>query len=152
MLLMVEKGIRRGICHAIQRYAKANIKYMKNYDKNIISSYLVYLDLNNLHGWAMSLKLPVNGFEWVEELSQFNEDFIKNYYENSNKGYFLEVDVEYPKIFLNLHGDLPFLPERKKIKKCDKLVCSKHDKNKYVVHIRALKQALNHRINTIKST
>ena len=128
MLLMVEKGIRGGICHAIHRYDKANIKYMKNYDKNIISSYLVYLDVNNLYGRAMSLKLPVNGFEYVKELSQFNEDFIKNYDENSNKGYFLEVDVEYPKNFLNLHGDLPFLPERKKIKKCDKLVCSKHDK------------------------
>ena len=63
MLLMVEKGIRGGICHAIQRYAKANIKYMKNYDKNIISSYLVYLDVNNLYGWVMSQKLPVNGFE-----------------------------------------------------------------------------------------
>ena len=144
MLLMVEKGIRGGICHAIQRYAKANIKYMKNYDKNIISSYLVYLDLNNLHGWAMSLKLPVNGFEWVEELSQFNEDFIKNYYENSNKGYFLEVDVEYPKNSLNLHMDLPFLPEKNKIKKCDKLVCNIYDKENYVADIRALKQALNH--------
>ena len=77
MLLMVEKGIRGGICHAIHRYDKANIKYMKNYDKNIVSSYLVYLDVNNLYGRAMSLKLPVNGFEYVKELSQFNEDFIK---------------------------------------------------------------------------
>ena len=92
----------------------------------------------------MSQKFPVNGFEWVEELSQFNEDFIKNYDEDSNKEYFLEVDVEYPKKMFNLHSDLPFIPERKKIKKCNKLVCNIHDKENYVVHIRALKQTLNH--------
>ena len=72
MLLMVEKGTRGGICQAIHRYAKANNKYMKNYNKDIISSYLMYLDANNLYGWAMSQKLPVNGFKWVEDLSQFN--------------------------------------------------------------------------------
>ena len=104
----------------------------------------MYLDANNLYGWAMSQKLPVNGFEWVEDLSQFKEDFIKNYDENSDKGYFLEVDVEYPKNLFSLHSDLPFLPERKKIGKCNKLVCDFHDKKNYVVHIKALKQALNH--------
>ena len=144
MLLMVEKGIRGGICHSIHRYAKANNKYMKNYDKDMESSYLEYLDANNLYGWLMSQKLPVNVFEWVEELSQFNEDFIKNYDEDSNKEYFLEVDVEYPKKMFNLHSDLPFIPERKKIEKCNKLVCNIHDKENYVVHIRALKQTLNH--------
>ena len=117
MLLMVEKGTRGRICHAIHRYAKANNKYMKNYDKDIELSYLEYLDANNLCGWAMFQKLSVNGFEWVEELSKFKEDFIKNYDEDSNKGYFLEVDVEYPKKLFNLHMDLPFLPERNKIKK-----------------------------------
>ena len=78
MLLMVEKGTRGGICQAIHRYAKANNKYMKNYDKNNESSYIEYLDANNLYGWAMSQKLPVNGFKWVKNLSKFNEDFIKN--------------------------------------------------------------------------
>ena len=78
MLLIVEKGTRGGICQAIHRYSKANNKYMKNYDKNITSSYLAYLDAKNLYGWAMSQKLPVNGFEWVEDLSEFKEDFIKN--------------------------------------------------------------------------
>ena len=101
MLLIVEKGIRGGICHAIRRYANANNKYMKNYDKNI--SYLIYLDANNLYGWGMSQKLSVNGFKWVEKLSKFNENFIKNYDENSNKGYIFEVDVEYPKNVFNLH-------------------------------------------------
>ena len=117
---------------------------MKNYNKNIISSYLMYLDANNLYGWAMSQKLPVNGFTWVEKLSRFNERFIKNYNENSDIGYFLEVDVEYPKKLFGSHKDLPFLPERKKLEKVEKLVCSIEDKEKYVIHIRALKQALNH--------
>ena len=68
MLLMVEKGIRSGICQATHRYPKANNKYMNNYDKKIDSSYIEYLDVNNLHGWAMSQKLPVNGFEWANKL------------------------------------------------------------------------------------
>ena len=117
---------------------------MKNYDKNTISLYLKHLDANNLNGWAMSQELPVDGFEWVEDLSQFKEDFIKNYDEDSNKGYFSEVDVEYLKNLFNLHRNLPFLSERNNIKKCNKLVCDIHNKEDYVVHIRALKQGLNH--------
>ena len=72
MLLMAEEGIRGGICHAIHRYAKANNKYMKNYDKNEESSYIQYLDANNLYGWAMSQKLPLNGFKWLESTSGIN--------------------------------------------------------------------------------
>ena len=116
MLLMI--GIRSGRCQAMHRYAKANKKYMKNYDKSI-ESYLIYLDANNWYGWAMSQKLPVNGFKWVRNLSKFNERFIKNCDENSNRGYFIEVDVEYPKNLFSLHSDFPFLPGRKKIKECD---------------------------------
>ena len=73
----------------------------------------------------MSQKLPVNDFKWVkqEDLSQFNEDFIKNYDENSNTGYFLEVDIDYPKELFNLHKDLPFLPESKKVSNVEKLIC-----------------------------
>ena len=144
MLLIIEKGIRGGICQTTHRYAKANNKYMKNYDKNNESSYIEYLDANNLYGWAMSQKLPVNGFKWENDLSRFNERFIKNYNENSDIGYFLEVDIDYPKELFNLHKDLPFLPERKKVEKVEKLICSIEDKKKYVIHIRALKQALNH--------
>ena len=107
MLLMVEKGIRGGICHAILRYAKANNKYMKNYDKNEDSSFLEYLDANSLYGCAMSQPLPVDGFDWVENLSTTDEDFIKNYDEDSDKGYIREVDVEYPKNLHDLHSDLP---------------------------------------------
>ena len=148
---MTEKGIRGGICQSTYRYAKANNKYMKNYNKNIESSYIEYLDANNLCGWAMSQKLPVNDFKWVkqEELSNLKEDFIKNYDENGNIGYFFEVDIDYLKELLNLHKDLPFLPESKKVNKVEKLICSIEDKNKYVIYIRVLKQAL---INRLKRT
>ena len=90
MLLMVEVGIRGGICHPIHRYAKENNKYMENYDKNKESSYIQYLYTNNLCGWAMSQKLPVNGFKWVKNTSKIYEKFIKNYDEDSGKGYIFE--------------------------------------------------------------
>ena len=90
MLLMLEKG---GICHSIYRYAKANNKYMKDYDKNKESSYLQYWDVNNLYGWAMPQKLPENDFKWVEDIHEFNEYFIKSYNGESDGGYFLKVDV-----------------------------------------------------------
>ena len=92
----------------------------------------------------MSQKLHVDGFKKKKNMLKFNEDFIKNYDEDSDKGYILEVDVEYPKNLHDLHSDLPFLPERMKINKCSKLACNLYDKNNYVVHISFLKQALNH--------
>ena len=85
MLLMVEEGIRGGMCHSIHRHAKANNKCMEHYDKNEESSYIQYLDANNLYGSAMSQKLPVNNFKWVEDTSKINEEFIKNYNENNKK-------------------------------------------------------------------
>ena len=146
MLLMVEKGIRGRICQEIHRHANANNKYMKNYNKDIISSYLRYLDVNSLYGWAMSQTLTINDFKWVEKskLSRFNEKFITNYNESSDIGYFLKVDADYPKELFNLHNALPFLPKWKKANKCERLICSIEDKEKHVVHIRALKQVLNH--------
>ena len=147
---MVEEGIRGGICYSIHRHAKANNKYMKNYDKNKESSYIQYLDANNLYGWAISQKLPKDNFKWVEGTSKINEEFIKNYNENSYKGYILEVDVKYTKKLHDLHSDLPFLPRRMKIDKCKKLVCNLQNKKKYVVHIKSLKQALNHELKLRK--
>ena len=93
----------------------------------------------------MPQKLPVGGFKWIKEdnLSKFNERFIKNCNENSDKGYILEVDVEYPKNLHMLHSDLPFLPEQMEINKCNKLTCTMQNNENYVIHIRALKQALN---------
>ena len=113
VLLTDIEGIRGGMCQAIHRYAKAKNKYMKNYYKNIISSYLMCLDASNLYGWLMSQKLPVNGFKWVKKVSKFNDTFTKKNNEKSNKGYFLEGDAEYPKNLFNLHNDFTFLPEKK---------------------------------------
>ena len=90
MSLMVQKGIRGGIRHAIHRYVKANNNGMKDYDKNKESSYLKYWDVNNLYGSAVSKKLPVNGFKWVENTSQFSQDFIENYHKTVRKDILLK--------------------------------------------------------------
>ena len=97
MLLMLAKGIRGGMCHAVHRYAKANIKYMKDYDPSKESSSIIYLDVNKLYGWTMSQKLPVDGFKWENNKFDFYEDFIQNNDGNRNKGYTLEANVDYPK-------------------------------------------------------
>ena len=128
VLLMVEKDIRVGICHSIYRYSQPNNKYMNDYDKNKESSYLQYWDVNNICGVVMLQKLPVNNFDWIKDTSQFNKDFIKNYNEERDEGYFLEVVVQYLEILHELHNDLPFLPERMKIEKVEKLVVNLHDK------------------------
>ena len=137
MLLMFEERIRGGMCQATHRYANANSKYMNNHDKNKESSYLEYLDANNLYGWAMSQKLPVRNFKWIEkgDISKFNEAFIKNCDENSDKGYIFEVDLKYPEKIRMLHSDLAFLPERMKINKCTKLTCTMQNKENYIIHI-----------------
>ena len=92
----------------------------------------------------MKEKLPVNNFEWIKDTSQFSEYFMKNYYEESDEGYLLEVDVQYLKKLHELHNDLPFLPERMNIEKVEKLVANLHDKIEYVIHVKNLKQTLNY--------
>ena len=149
-VIMFEEGTQEGMCQASYIYAKANNKYMKNYDKNKESSFMVYLDANNVYGYPMCKKLPVGDFTWVDDLSIFTEDFIKNYDENSDKGYLFEVDVEYTKNIHKLHCNLPFLPERMKINNDSKLVCSVQDKENYPIHIVALKQTLNHGLKLTK--
>ena len=94
----------------------------------------MYLDANNLNGWTMCKKLPISNFKWTDDLSKYTE----------NGGSILKVDVEFPKQLWGLHKDLPFLAERKKLGKVEKSVTSIEDKEKYVIHISALKQALNH--------
>ena len=144
MFLMVEEGIRGGICHAMQRYAKANNKYMKDYDRKKKSSYIQYLDANNLYGKSMTEKLPVRGFRWMDDISKIDEDFVKDFDKNNRKSYILDVDIDYPNKLQNLHSDLPFLPERMIINNTKKLVCNLNDKKNYIVHINVLKQALDH--------
>ena len=95
-----------------------------------------------MYGCAMEQNLLVDGFKWIKDVHKIDEDFIKNYDENSDIGYFLKVDTEYFKELHDLISDLPFLPERMKINKCSKLVCNLYDKRNYIVYIRALKQAL----------
>ena len=92
--------------HSIYQYAKANNKHMKDYDKNKEPSYIQYWGVNGLYGWAMLQKLPANNFEWIKDTSQFNKDFIKNYNEKSDEGYFLEVDVQYLEKLHELHNYL----------------------------------------------
>ena len=92
MLLIVEKGIREGACESIDMVKLR--KYIKDYDKNKESSYIQYWGVNNLYGWDMLQKLPVNYFEQIKNTSQFNEHVIKSYTEKSDEGYFLEVDVQ----------------------------------------------------------
>ena len=130
MVLMFEKGIRGGISQAMQGYASANNKYIPNYKSKLISSYLMYVDANNLYGWAMSKKLPIDSFKWCNALKMFTSDFIKNYDKDSDTGYLLEVDIDYPKNLHNLHRDLPFLPIKR-----EKLLTALEDKKKYVVHM-----------------
>ena len=89
-------------------------------------------------------KFPENNFEWIEDTFQFYEDFIKNYNKESNEWYFPQVDVQYLEKLHQLQNDLPFLPERMKIKNVEKLVANLHDKTEYVINVRNLKQVLNH--------
>ena len=150
MLLMIEDGIRGGICHAIKRYAKANNYYMKDYIKNKEFFYIQYLDANNLYGMAMCEKLPVKGFKWMVDISRIDENFVKSYNRNSCKGYILKVDVDYPRELQDLHRDFPFLPKKIVVNNTKKLICNLQDKKDYVVHINVLKQALDHGLKLIK--
>ena len=133
MLMLFEEGIRGGICTAIRYYAEANNKYMKNYDSTKKSIYLMYVDANNLYGYAMSQKLPIKNFKFETDLSIFTENFIKNYNEQSNTGYLLVVDLIYPTHLYKEHRDLPFLPYRGKVNKVNKLLCGLNDKNNYSI-------------------
>ena len=125
---------------------KANNRYMKDYDKYKESSYLMYWDVKNLCEWEMSRRLPIDGLKLVKNTSQGNEDSIKNYNKDSDEGYFLEVDIQYPEELHKLHNDLFFLTERMKIEKVEKLVTNMDDKKEDVIHIKILKQALSHEL------
>ena len=143
MLLMIEKGIRGGISIISNRYGKANNKYMKNFNKTELSKFLIYLDANNLYGWAMSQKLPTNGFKWLtnKEIANLYNNQIVQVWEKTPC--ILEVDLEYPEELHDLHNDYPLCPERLE---CDngvkKLIPNLGDKNNYVIHYKNLIQCL----------
>ena len=140
MLLMFERGIRGGIIQAVHQYATVNNKYMGElYDPKSESIFLQYLDANNLYGWTMSQLLPTRGFRWVDVKPDEISKLVK-----SDKGYLLEVDVSYPRDLHDSHNNLPFMCERMKINEVEKLVPNLHDKQNYIIHIRALDQALAH--------
>ena len=141
---MVEKGIRGGISQAVKRYAKANNKYMKDlYNPDELSTYHQYVDANNLYGWAMINNLPTHRFRWKNG-EDFTPEKIDELVKKDKKEYLLEVDVKYPKELHENHNELPFLTERMKIGRVEKLVPNLKDKKGYVVHIKALDQALKH--------
>ena len=151
----IEKGMRGGISTITHRYAQANNKYMKNYDPQKESSYITYLDVNNLYGWAMSQKLPTGDFRWIPSPDSINLD---SYDENSAKGLILEVDLEYPPELHHLHNDYPLAPEKMVVReemlsdysreilgregmtigKVGKLIPNLRDKKEYVLHYRNL--------------
>ena len=110
---MTKNCIRGEIYHAIHQCATVNNKYMENCDKNKESLCLTYWDVYNLYGWATSQNLPVDGFKWVENTSQFNKDFTENYYHNSDEGYSLEAEIKYPEELQQPHNNLPVSPEGK---------------------------------------
>ena len=143
MLLMFEKGIRGGISVISNRYGEANNKYMRKYDKNKPSKYLMYMDANNLYGCAMSMKLPTHGFKWltVNEMENlFNVQVVEEW---EKTPCILEVDLEYPENLHNLHNDYPFCAERIKCKGgVEKLIPNLQNKTKYIIHYRNLIQCL----------
>ena len=154
MFLFIEKGMRGGISYIANRYGKANNKYMKNFNPKEASKYIMYLDANNLYGWAMSQYLPTGGFKWLTEeevdLSKFDDE--------SEKGLILEVDLEYPEELHNLHNDYPLAAEKIKVTEdmlslycreiaekfkvkvglVEKLVPTLSKKERYVLHYRNL--------------
>ena len=157
MFQFIEKGMRGGISYIANRYGKANNKYMKNYDEKSPSKYIMYLDANNLYGWAMSQFLPTGNFKWLSQ-NQIEKTNLGKYTENSKKGLILEVDLEYPQELHDLHNDYPLGPEKAKVAKdmlsdyckkiadkfnissglVHKLIPTLNDTEKYILHYRNL--------------
>ena len=153
--LFIEKGLRGEISYIAKRYAKANNKYINDYDPKKPSTFITYLDMNNLYGWAMSEYLPYGEFEWLENIDEFDINSIN---EKSDTGYFLEVDLEYPDELHELHNDYPLAPEKLavssdmlsnyckkiankyeiKVGDVKKLIPNLGNKTNYVVHYRNL--------------
>ena len=134
MILFIEKGIRGGVSMISNRYGKANNKYMDNYNTDKESKCIMYLDANNLYGWGMSQKLPYKDFKWINP-SEINVETVDT---DGDKGYIVEVDLEYPEELHDLHNDYPLAPENIEINKVTKLVPNLRNKERYILHIRNL--------------
>ena len=153
--LFIEKGTKGGVSYIAKRYAKANNKYMCDYDSNKKSTFITYLDKNNLYGWAMSEYLPYGEFEWLKNVDELD---VRSINEKSDVVYILEVDLKYPKELHKLHNDYPFAPEKLtltndilsnycksiadkydiKVGDIKKLIPNLGNKTKYVVHYKNL--------------
>ena len=147
MLMMIEKGIRGGMTHISKRYAEANNKYMKSYNPEKESSFIQYLDANNLYGWAMSQQLPTHGFKWmcdltVEGVISILEKVNHSMSNIGKKGYIFEVDLEYPTKLWKKHNDYPLAPEKINVDGVEKLISHFKPRKNYVVHYRILRQYL----------
>ena len=149
--------MRGGISYIANRYGKANNKYMKDYNEKAPSKYIMYLDANNLYGWAMSQYLPTGGFKWMKQ-KHIDKINLAQYKEDNNKGFIAEVDLEYPEELHDLHNDYPLGPEKVKVTEnmlsdyckkiaekynisvglVQKLIPTLSNKNKYVLHYRNL--------------
>ncbi|XP_066596260.1 uncharacterized protein [Prorops nasuta] len=144
-VMFIERGIRGGISQCCKRHSVANNKYMHDlYDPMKDDDYLMYFDVNNLYGWAMSQALPYTEFKWVDNCENFD---VNNIDTNSTLGYILEVDLNYPQSIHNSHIDLPFCPSHDLSpvnRKHKKLLTTLYDKKRYVIHIRMLKTCLKH--------
>ena len=165
--LFIEKGTRGRISYIAKRYAKANNKYMNDYDQKKPSTFITYLDKNNLHGWTMSKYLPYGEFRWVKNVDEFD---VMSINEKSDTGYFLEVNLEYPDQLHELHNDYPLAPEKLavsndmlsayckkiadkydiKVGDVKKLVPNLGNKTKYVLHYRYLQLYLSLGMKLIK--
>ena len=157
MFQFIESGMRGGTSYIANRYGAANNKYMKTFNEKTPSKYIMYLDANNLYGWAMSQYLPTGNFKWLSQ-KQIEKTNLGEYTENSKKGLILEVDLEYPQELHDLHNDYPLGPEKVKVVKdmlsdyCNKivdkfnissgivhkLIPTLNDKEKYIIHYRNL--------------
>ena len=148
MMVMVESGIRGGISVAAHNFCKANNKYLQDYDPNQQSNFLVYLDANNLYGWAMSQYLPVSGFDLKVNPNPSDIVFLNQllaHPADHDHGFIVEVDLTYPDHLHDSHNDFPLAPER--IKGTDdqlKLIPNLYNKAHYVCHYRNLQFFVRH--------
>ena len=130
MLLMVEKGIRGGVSMISTRHGKTNNEYMQEYDPSLPSKHIIYLDANNLYGWAMSKRLPTHGFKWMSQSKLANWESIPC---------ILEVDLEYPHELHELHNDYPLAPEHLEMNGVEKLIPNLYNNKKVCITLRGIK-------------